>query len=40
MELAPGSFGMDLAQLVEGNPVATIVIDAQHRGASAVHRGS
>lgn len=31
MELAPGSFGMDLAQLVEGNPVATIVIDAQHR---------
>lgn len=27
----PNNQGMDLVQLVEGNPVATIVIDAQHR---------
>lgn len=31
MPLTPHGDGIALAQLVEGNPVATIVIDAQHR---------
>ncbi|HEX6734196.1 MAG TPA: diguanylate cyclase [Azonexus sp.] len=31
MSLLPQGQGIDLSQLVEGNPVATIVIDAQHR---------
>jgi diguanylate cyclase (GGDEF)-like protein len=31
MALSPENLEMDLAQLVEGNPVATIVIDAEHR---------
>ncbi|MDP3540380.1 MAG: diguanylate cyclase [Azonexus sp.] len=31
MPLAPCGEGFDLSQLMEGNPVATIVIDAQHR---------
>lgn len=31
MPLTPRGDGLDISQLVEGNPVATIVIDAQHR---------